>query len=245
MLFDAVAGIDVPPQRRRVGYVFQGYALFPHLTVRGQRGLRPPRPRPGRRGAAGGRGARARLGLEASRTRVPARAVGRPAPAGGPRPRARDRSRAAPARRAALRARPAAASGAARRAAQRPHRLGHRGGAGHPRPHRGLPARRPHRGLRGRARDPGGAARRAAVGSRPRERVARIMGIRNLVQGVTSEGHARPHPAPVARPGARGGQLADALVPARAGQPALVLHPAGVRAPDPQGSRRGGRAPIT
>jgi molybdate transport system ATP-binding protein len=33
VLFDAVAGIDVPPQRRRVGYVFQGYALFPHLTV--------------------------------------------------------------------------------------------------------------------------------------------------------------------------------------------------------------------
>ena len=39
------AGVDVPPQRRRLGYVFQGYALFPHLTVRGQRRLRPPRPR--------------------------------------------------------------------------------------------------------------------------------------------------------------------------------------------------------
>jgi molybdate transport system ATP-binding protein len=34
VLFDADAGIDRPPQRRRVGYVFQGYALFPHLTVR-------------------------------------------------------------------------------------------------------------------------------------------------------------------------------------------------------------------
>ena len=33
VLFDAAAGIDVPPQARRVGYVFQGYALFPHLTV--------------------------------------------------------------------------------------------------------------------------------------------------------------------------------------------------------------------
>jgi molybdate transport system ATP-binding protein len=32
VLFDA-AGIDVPPQARRVGYVFQGYALFPHLSV--------------------------------------------------------------------------------------------------------------------------------------------------------------------------------------------------------------------
>ena len=33
VLFDAAAGIDVPPQARRVGYVFQGYALFPHLSV--------------------------------------------------------------------------------------------------------------------------------------------------------------------------------------------------------------------
>jgi molybdate transport system ATP-binding protein len=33
ILFDARAGIRVPPQVRRVGYVFQGYALFPHLTV--------------------------------------------------------------------------------------------------------------------------------------------------------------------------------------------------------------------
>jgi molybdate transport system ATP-binding protein len=33
VLFDGAGGIDVPPQRRRIGYVFQGYALFPHLTV--------------------------------------------------------------------------------------------------------------------------------------------------------------------------------------------------------------------
>ena len=39
VLFDAAASIDVPPQRRRVGYVFQGYALFPHLTVRGNVGF--------------------------------------------------------------------------------------------------------------------------------------------------------------------------------------------------------------
>ena len=30
---DAAAGIHLPPQARRLGYVFQGYALFPHLTV--------------------------------------------------------------------------------------------------------------------------------------------------------------------------------------------------------------------
>ena len=33
-LFDDVArGVHLPPQARRLGYVFQGYALFPHLTV--------------------------------------------------------------------------------------------------------------------------------------------------------------------------------------------------------------------
>lgn len=32
-LFDAARGIDLPPQKRRVGYLFQHYALFPHMTV--------------------------------------------------------------------------------------------------------------------------------------------------------------------------------------------------------------------
>jgi molybdate transport system ATP-binding protein len=35
ILFDSVLGIDIPPQLRRVGYVFQDLALFPHLTVQG------------------------------------------------------------------------------------------------------------------------------------------------------------------------------------------------------------------
>jgi molybdate transport system ATP-binding protein len=34
MLFDAAAGINVPPHRRRIGYVFQEGRLFPHLSVR-------------------------------------------------------------------------------------------------------------------------------------------------------------------------------------------------------------------
>ena len=34
-------GYVVPPERRRVGMVFQDYALFPHLTVARERRLRP------------------------------------------------------------------------------------------------------------------------------------------------------------------------------------------------------------
>src|SRR5206468_3387300 len=33
VFFDAAAGVDLAPQQRRIGYVFQGYALFPHLSV--------------------------------------------------------------------------------------------------------------------------------------------------------------------------------------------------------------------
>jgi len=38
VLFEAVGGRtlrNLPPQRRRIGYVFQDYALFPHMTVAG------------------------------------------------------------------------------------------------------------------------------------------------------------------------------------------------------------------
>jgi len=33
ILFDSQAGTDLPPRGRNIGYVFQDYALFPHLTV--------------------------------------------------------------------------------------------------------------------------------------------------------------------------------------------------------------------
>ena len=35
VLFDSERGIDLPPARRGVGYVFQDGRLFPHLSVRG------------------------------------------------------------------------------------------------------------------------------------------------------------------------------------------------------------------
>ena len=34
VLFDSDAGVSLSPQERRLAYVFQDYALFPHLTVR-------------------------------------------------------------------------------------------------------------------------------------------------------------------------------------------------------------------
>ncbi len=48
VLFDHTAGIDLPARQRQLGYVFQDYALFPHLDVRQnvafglQPGLRNP-----------------------------------------------------------------------------------------------------------------------------------------------------------------------------------------------------------
>ncbi len=39
VLFDSERGIDLPPQERRVGYVPQHYALFPHLSVQANIGF--------------------------------------------------------------------------------------------------------------------------------------------------------------------------------------------------------------
>src|ERR1700689_3027943 len=34
ILFDSGARVQLPPRDRQCGYVFQNYALFPHMTVR-------------------------------------------------------------------------------------------------------------------------------------------------------------------------------------------------------------------
>ena len=35
VLFDSARGVNLPPQKRNLGYVFQDYTLFPHLTMYG------------------------------------------------------------------------------------------------------------------------------------------------------------------------------------------------------------------
>jgi molybdate transport system ATP-binding protein len=68
--FDSARGVDRRSRRRRLGYVFQGYALFPHLTVEQNVafGLRR-RPRAERRDRA--RAIIERLGLGGLEGRVP------------------------------------------------------------------------------------------------------------------------------------------------------------------------------
>ncbi|MCK7500971.1 MAG: ATP-binding cassette domain-containing protein [Comamonadaceae bacterium] len=62
----------VPPEQRRIGMVFQDYALFPHLTVARQRRLRPaPRCRGRRRAGARRRDARPRRPARGRATQFP------------------------------------------------------------------------------------------------------------------------------------------------------------------------------
>lgn len=82
-LFDNSEPINLRPQQRRVGYVFQGYALFPHMTVAqnvsyGVRAMQSPRRSPE---SGDGRGDRTkdvigRLGLSPLTSRYPAELSG-------------------------------------------------------------------------------------------------------------------------------------------------------------------------
>ncbi len=77
---DTAQGIDVAPERRRVGLVFQEYALFPHMSVRANVGFAT-------RSDRGGRAARTTTDL-ASRRGTARHAVGWGAPARRTRARA-------------------------------------------------------------------------------------------------------------------------------------------------------------
>jgi molybdate transport system ATP-binding protein len=46
ILFDAATAVDLPPQERNCGYVFQNYALFPHMTLRQNLAFAAGRARP-------------------------------------------------------------------------------------------------------------------------------------------------------------------------------------------------------
>ena len=112
------ARVDLPPERRRVGLVFQDYALFPHLSVRAERrvrragapadelldrfGIAPPRDaRPGELSG----GERQRVALARALAREPERPAPRRAAVGARRAHAR--AVRAELQRAAARARPA------------------------------------------------------------------------------------------------------------------------------------------
>jgi molybdate transport system ATP-binding protein len=70
VFFDAATGVNLPPQQRRVGYVFQGYALFPHLTV-GQNVAFGLRDRPRREAQRRTAEVIERLGLRGLESRAP------------------------------------------------------------------------------------------------------------------------------------------------------------------------------
>ena len=61
---DTASGVDVPPERRSVGLVFQEYALFPHLSVRANVPSERPAPASWTRSSTG-------CGSPSSRTSVP------------------------------------------------------------------------------------------------------------------------------------------------------------------------------
>ena len=145
----AIGGVDVtrePPQKRGIGFVFQHYAAFKHMTVRDNVAFGLTiRKRPKAEVAAQGR----RAARDRRARRVPAplprAALRRPAPADGARPGPRGRPRGAAPRRAVRGARRQGARRPAALAAPAPRRGARDHGARHARPGGGARRRRPDR----------------------------------------------------------------------------------------------------
>ena len=151
-----------PPRRRHCGYVFQNYALFPHMTLRENLVFAAERwPRLERHRRVNEMLERFHLAEVAGRR--PHEVSGGAAAALLHRARADRRAPPAAARRARPRPRRAPARGALRRAPPGARRIPHPHPAGDPRPRRVLRAGRPDAGA---ARRPHRAERRAAQGAR-------------------------------------------------------------------------------
>jgi len=82
-LFDSARGIDLPPERRRLGYVFQEGRLFPHLSVR-QNLLYGYRRAPANQRAIGLDRVVGLLGIDALRGPERQQNVAEPVPQSGP-----------------------------------------------------------------------------------------------------------------------------------------------------------------
>ena len=138
-------------RERQVGFVFQHYALFRHMTVFENIafGLRvQPRSAAADRSARSARKVHELLKLvqlDWLADRYPVAAVRRPAPARRAGPRAGGRAEGAAARRAVRRARRQGAQGAAPLAAPPARRAAHHQRLRHPRPGRGAGSGRPRR----------------------------------------------------------------------------------------------------
>ena len=166
-----LGGRDVgglPPFKRPVNTVFQSYALFPHMTVAQNVGLRPrdARAAEGRDRRAGRRDAAAGAHGGAGQPRHQPD-LGRPAAARGPGARAGAASRGAAARRAAVGAGPQAPQGHADRAQAAAARHRHHLRLRHARPGGGADDVRPDRRDEPRQGAPGRHARARSTTTRP------------------------------------------------------------------------------
>ena len=153
---------DLSPKSRDIAMVFQSYALYPHLSVRDNIAFplkiaKVPKDEIRRRVDDGGADPRPRAVPQAQA----ARALGRPAAAGGDGPRDRPRAGGVPDGRAAVEPRREAPRADARGHQEDPERPRHDDDLRHARPGRGDDDGRPRRGhAQGRA-----AAGRAAAGA--------------------------------------------------------------------------------